>query len=86
MNRRRARKLLAKLKKPGGNKNCRYKKIAAMLVAFDFEPPRKAGGSHRVFKHPSGVRVGLVDSGSGTILPVYVDEAIEAIEKVEGAA
>jgi predicted RNA binding protein YcfA (HicA-like mRNA interferase family) len=61
----------------------RYAKIARILEHFGFTPAGE-GGSHRVFKHPSGLRVGVVDHGSGTVKPVYVKEAIKAIDQVRG--
>jgi hypothetical protein len=61
----------------------RYDQVARILKAHEFTTDSK-GTSHRWFKHPSGIRVGLRDAGSGTLLPVYVEDAIEAIDKVTG--
>lgn len=58
----------------------RYDEVAGILRAFGFDTDTE-GGSHRVFRHPCGVRVGLIQKGSGTLLPVYVREAVAAIDR-----
>ena len=45
------------------------------------DPPT---ATHRVHKHPTGARVGVVDHGSGTVKPVYIKMAIKAIDQVRG--
>lgn len=75
----RAEKRLAAMR--ANPKGRRYDEVAQVLEAHGFTT-KTTGGSHRVFKHPSGVRVGLVDSGSGTLLPVYVKEALAAVDLV----
>ena len=50
-------------------------------MGYDFTTDSK-GGSHRVWKHPSGVRVGLVDAGSGTLLPAYARAVLNAIDSL----
>lgn len=57
----------------------RYQEVAGILKAFGFITS-SAGGSHRVFKHPSGARIGLVEAGHGTLLPAYTKAAIAAID------
>lgn len=79
----RVEKALARMRENAAD--WRYAEIANILTAFGFKPSG-GGGSHRVFKHPSGKRVGVVDHGSGTVKPVYVREAIKAIDQVRGAA
>lgn len=58
------------------------KVIEGMLARFGFASDSE-GGSHRTWRHPSGVRVTIVDHGSGTVLPVYVREAVRAIDRVK---
>jgi hypothetical protein len=66
---------------------CSYRQVARWLRHADFEPPRTATGSHRVWYHSaSGRRVQLVDKGSGEILPVYVKRAAQAIIDLGGCA
>lgn len=60
----------------------RYDQVATILKRHGFTTDT-SGGSHRVFTHPSGVVVGLVEKGSGTLLPVYVKNAIAAIDSLE---
>lgn len=60
----------------------RYDELASILQASGFTADEKGGGSHRVWKHPSGVRVGLVDSGSGTLLPAYAREVLKALDSL----
>jgi predicted RNA binding protein YcfA (HicA-like mRNA interferase family) len=62
----------------------RYKQVARMLKRHGYEPPKNPSGSHRVFRHPSGRRVGLKDPGKGTLLPVYVTNALDGIDAVAG--
>lgn len=66
----------------GKGTNHRYADVARWLRKADFDPPRDAEGSHRVWVHPSGRRVLLVDRGHGPILPVYVKKAIRTILEV----
>jgi predicted RNA binding protein YcfA (HicA-like mRNA interferase family) len=65
-------------------KGWRYDEVARILEASGFATDSD-GGSHRTFKHPSGERVTLVDHGSGPILPVYVRNAIAAIDRTTKA-
>jgi predicted RNA binding protein YcfA (HicA-like mRNA interferase family) len=62
-------------------KGWRYDELRTILEEFGFQTST-SGTSHRVFKHPSGIRVGLVDSGSGTLLPVYAKAALKAIDSL----
>ena len=62
-------------------KGWRYEEVACILEWYGFTTDSE-GGSHRVFKHPCGRRVTIVAKGSGTLLPVYVKEAIAAIDDV----
>lgn len=62
-------------------KGWRYDELASILEDQGFTTASK-GGSHRIFKHPSGVRVGLVDAGSGALLPVYAREVLKAIDSL----
>lgn len=64
-------------------KGWRYEEVASILKRHGFSVNTSGGGSHRTFKHASGVRCGLVDSGSGTLLPVYVRNAVRAIDLTE---
>ena len=75
----RADKLLAELRQR--TKGWRYDELARILEHFGFSTSTQ-GTSHRVFKHPSGARVGLVDKGSGTVLPVYAKEVLRAIDSL----
>lgn len=59
----------------------RYSEMARWLRRSDFEPPKKPKGSHRVWRHPSGRRVGVVDSGGGDMLPAYVKQAIRTMRE-----
>lgn len=63
----------------------RYEEVARILERHGFVRPSKSGGSHRLFKHPSGLRVSLVDAGKGHVKPVYVEEAVEAIDRLREA-
>ena len=60
----------------------RYDELASILEAYGFTLHPPGGGSHRIFKHPSGARVGLVDSGSGTLLPAYARAVVKAIDSL----
>jgi len=60
----------------------RYHDVAHILERHGFSTDTSRGGSHRIFKHASGLRVGLVEKGSGTLLPVYVKNAIAAIDQL----
>ncbi|HET7461862.1 MAG TPA: type II toxin-antitoxin system HicA family toxin [Longimicrobium sp.] len=60
----------------------RYHELAGILQSYGFTTDEKGGGSHRIWKHPSGVRVGLVDSGSGTLLPAYAREVLKALDSL----
>ena len=59
----------------------RYSELKSILEGYGFTTSSR-GGSHRVFKHPSGIRVGLVDAGSGPLLPVYAREVLRAIDSL----
>lgn len=75
----RAEKTLAKMRV--NPKGWRYAEVARVLEACGFELKSRRG-SHCVFKHPSGVRTLVVDHGSGAVLPVYVTNAIAAIDQL----
>jgi predicted RNA binding protein YcfA (HicA-like mRNA interferase family) len=62
-------------------KGWRYDELKTILEEFGFQT-NTSGTSHRVFKHPSGARVVIVDSGSGTLLPVYARAVLAAIDLV----
>lgn len=62
--------------------NHRYADVARWLQRAGFDPPASTEGSHRVWVHPGGRRVLLVDKGHGPILPVYVKKAIRTILEV----
>lgn len=79
----RKEKRLAQLR--ASQKGWRYDELRTILEEHGFETST-AGTSHRVFKHPSGLRVGLVDTGSGTVLPVYAKEVLKAIDSLGGPA
>lgn len=59
--------------------NYTYADIAKWLRRANFEPPRNPKGSHRVWVHPSGRRVQLVERGHGELLPAYVKNAARVI-------
>lgn len=65
-------------------KGWRYDDVARILEGFGFATDTE-GGSHRIFRHPCGERVGLIQKGSGTLLPVYVKEAVAAIDRATEA-
>ncbi len=62
--------------------NHRCSDVERWLQKAGFDPPRRPEGSHRVWVHPSGRRVLIVDKGHGPILPVYVKKAIRTILEV----
>lgn len=62
----------------------RFSDVKSILEAEGFVLRRGSGGSHRVFKHPSGARVLIVDHGSGELPGPYVREAIDAIDRAGG--
>lgn len=66
-------------------KGWRYDEVAGILESFGFTTDTE-GGSHRVFRHPSGERQVLVQKGSGTVLPVYVKNVVQAIDRVMEAS
>lgn len=74
----RSEKILEEMR--GRPKGWTYDQVKRVLEYYGFET-RSKGGSHRLFKHSSGERVGLVDAGSGTLKPVYVEEAVAAIDR-----
>ncbi len=74
-----AKKRLAALR--ANQKGWCYDDLRRILEDHGFKTDSK-GGSHRVFKHPAGIRVGLVDSGSGTLLPVYARSVLTAIDSI----
>ncbi len=61
-----------------------YGTVARWLTNADFVPPKKPSGSHRTWRHPSGIRAQTVDKGRGEMLPVYVKRAARAIIAVGG--
>ena len=67
----------------GKKKGWRFEQIRAILEVKGFRIRPKAKGSHRIFKHPSGDRIMVLDKGSGELPPVYVERALEAIRRVE---
>jgi predicted RNA binding protein YcfA (HicA-like mRNA interferase family) len=60
----------------------RYDELAGILEGYGFTLHPHGGGSHRIFKHPSGARIGLVDSGSGTLLPAYARAVVKVIDSL----
>lgn len=64
-------------------KDWRFDDVKAMLEGYGFRMTAGSGGSHRMFKHERGLRVNIPDSGSGTLLPVYVKNALAEVEKLE---
>ena len=60
----------------------RYDEVARILRAHGFETS-STGGSHRVFKHPCGERVGVLEKGRGTLLRAYVEAAVAAIDRAK---
>ena len=56
----------------------RYSNVARWLRAAGFVE-HGAGGSHRTWRHASGVRIPMVDKGKGHLLPVYVKRAARGI-------
>jgi hypothetical protein len=60
-----------------------YEEARKVLENLEFVCAKTSGGSHRVWrkKLPSGdsVRVGLVDSGSGTLPREYIQDMIAAL-------
>lgn len=82
MRRRRAEKLLERARRPDGQQGWRYDQLRRILEEYGFKITNpRSSGSHRFFKHPqSGVRVGIPDQGSGTVLPVYVREVVKQID------
>ena len=64
--------------------NFRYSDVARWLRKAGFDPPTTTEGTHRVWAHPSGRRVGLVEKGRGEMLPVYVKRAAQAILDLGG--
>lgn len=79
-------KLEKKLEKMRQNpRGWRYEEVAGILRRHGFNTDSE-GGSHRVFRHPAtGERVTLVEKGSGTLLPAYVQDAVAAIDRVKAA-
>jgi predicted RNA binding protein YcfA (HicA-like mRNA interferase family) len=59
--------------------NVRYSDVTRWLDRAGFQPPLSSAGSHRVWYHPSGARVQLVEKGKGELLPAYVKRAIKTI-------
>ena len=49
-----------------------YKQATTVLEGLGFVPPSKPGGSHRWWRHPSGVRVGIPDYGHGEVAVEYI--------------
>jgi predicted RNA binding protein YcfA (HicA-like mRNA interferase family) len=64
--------------------NFRYSDVAKWLQAAGFSLSGAPQGSHRVWVHPSGKRVILVEKGAGEILPAYVKRAAKAILELGG--
>jgi predicted RNA binding protein YcfA (HicA-like mRNA interferase family) len=62
-----------------------YDQVANWLLKAGWKQSKNKGGSsHRVWKHPSGRRVLLVDKGRGAMLPVYTKRAAKAIIETGG--
>ena len=59
--------------------NFSYSDVARWLLRAGLDLHGRPQGSHRVWIHPSGVRVQLVEKGRGQMLPVYVKTAARAI-------
>lgn len=85
------RKLLARMVADPDPRSYTYDEAAGILGQLGFAPPKKKkrGGSHRKFRlevdDPSaehgkrGVIIGLVDSGSGTLKPVYIIQMVSTL-------
>jgi predicted RNA binding protein YcfA (HicA-like mRNA interferase family) len=56
-----------------------YAEAASVLQALQFQPPRKAKGSHRFWRHPGGCRVGLLDSGGGAMPVEYIKTMVRQL-------
>lgn len=63
-------------------KGWRYGEVVPVLEAHGFDL-HNSKGSHRVFKHESGVRVEIIERGKGEMLPFYISGIISAIEEVK---
>lgn len=75
-------KILSQMK--SNPKGWRFSQVAGMLEAYGFLLKNRRG-SHCVFKHEAtGIRLLIPEHGSGTLLPVYVRNAIRAIDQVTG--
>ncbi len=64
----------------------RYADVAILLDKADFTTRKQATGTHRTWRHPSGIRAPMVDNGHGELLPVYVKTAARAILRAGGCA
>lgn len=71
------KRLAAMLDDPNGHT---YDEAASVLENLGFDRPRKPQGSHRWWRHPSGARVGLVDSGRGTMPVEYVKGMVQTLQ------
>lgn len=84
------RKLLAQMVADPDPRSYTFDEAAKILVNLGFAPPKKPKGSHRKFRievsdpdaesGKRGVIVGLVDSGSGTLNPVYITEMVSTLQ------
>ncbi len=62
--------------------NCHYSDLKRLLLRCGFELKREEA-THSVFKHPLlKQHVNIVRDGNRVKLPVYVDNAIKAIDEV----
>lgn len=64
--------------------NFKYSDVARWLQRAGFQLHGLPKGSHRVWIHPTGERVQLIEKGRGEMLPVYVKNAARAILKLRG--
>ena len=71
------KRLRAMVTNPHGHS---YADAARVLDACRFAPPRRPSGSHRCWRHQSGVRCVLVEAGHGTLRSEYIKDMIRAIE------
>ena len=84
------RKRLADMVADSDPRSYTYDEAARILVNLGFAPPKKSGGSHRKFRieiadpgtesGKRGVIVGLVESGSGTLKPVYITHMVSVLQ------
>jgi hypothetical protein len=82
------RKLLGQIVQDQRPAGYRYEELANILRNLGFETPKKSGSSHKVWRRAftSGdtkrtVVVVLVDSGRGTVKPIYVQHMVRILRE-----